>query len=146
MVYRANQFDGAPCDAGEHKSEEILKLNPRGQVPTFVDGDVVVNESLAALLYIQDKYPSPSLLPVTIEGRALVSWQQHNTPLVNDTNLTRSQSVRQVYVEYFGPLHPNFSGEVRASILDVVVDCRCTSACRSPPTCRTRRPRLSSSR
>lgn len=92
MVYRANQFDGAPCDAGEHKSEEILKLNPRGQVPTFVDGDVVVNESLAALLYIQDKYPSPSLLPATVEGRALVSWQQHNTPLVNDTNLTRSQS------------------------------------------------------
>nr|AAC50036.1 glutathione S-transferase [Coccomyxa sp. PA] len=57
---------------GEHKSEDILKLNPRGQVPTFVDGDVVVNESLAALLYIQDKYPSPSLLPATVEGRALV--------------------------------------------------------------------------
>ncbi|BDA49420.1 Glutathione S-transferase A [Coccomyxa sp. Obi] len=57
---------------GEHKSEEILKLNPRGQVPTFVDDGVVVNESLAALLYIQDKYPSPPLLPASSEGRALV--------------------------------------------------------------------------
>lgn len=57
---------------GEHKSEEILKLNPRGQVPTLVDDGVVVNESLAALLYIQDKYPTPSLLPASIEGRALV--------------------------------------------------------------------------
>ncbi|EIE19038.1 glutathione S-transferase [Coccomyxa subellipsoidea C-169] len=56
----------------EHKSEDILRLNPRGQVPTFLDDGVVVNESLAALLYLQDKYPEPSLLPATIEGRALV--------------------------------------------------------------------------
>ncbi|KAK9904687.1 hypothetical protein WJX75_000588 [Coccomyxa subellipsoidea] len=55
-----------------HKSEEVMKLNPRGQVPTFVDDGVVVNESLAILLYLQDKYPQPSLLPATIEGRALV--------------------------------------------------------------------------
>lgn len=60
------------CIAGGHKSEEVLKLNPRGQVPTFVDDGVVVNESLAILLYLQDKYPQPSLLPATIEGRALV--------------------------------------------------------------------------
>lgn len=61
------------CVAAGHKSEEIMKLNPRGQVPTFVDEDgVVVNESLAALLYLQDKYPSPSLLPATVEKRALV--------------------------------------------------------------------------
>ena len=26
--------------AGEHKSEEILALNPRGQVPVLVDGEV----------------------------------------------------------------------------------------------------------
>ena len=60
------------CDAGGHKSEEILKLNPRGQVPTFVDDGIVVNESLAILLYLQDKYPQPTLLPASIEGRALV--------------------------------------------------------------------------
>ena len=66
-------FAASCCVAAGHKSEEIMKLNPRGQVPTFVDDDgVVVNESLAALLYLQDKYPQPSLLPATIEGRALV--------------------------------------------------------------------------
>ncbi len=62
--------------AEEHKSEDILRLNPRGQVPTFLDDGVVVNESLAALLYLQDKYPQPSLLPATIEGRALVRRSQ----------------------------------------------------------------------
>ena len=73
-------MNGAPHDAGEHKSEEILKLNPRGQVPTFVDDGIVVNESLAALLYIQDKYPTPPLLPASIEGRALVCWRNNTTP------------------------------------------------------------------
>lgn len=41
-------------------------------MPTFIDDGVVVNESLAALLYLQDKYPEPSLLPNTVEKRALV--------------------------------------------------------------------------
>jgi len=30
-----------------HKTPEVLKLNPRGQVPVLKDGDTVVSESLA---------------------------------------------------------------------------------------------------
>lgn len=33
----------------EHKSTEILAVNPRGQVPTFIDNGVVVCESGAAV-------------------------------------------------------------------------------------------------
>ena len=33
------------------------------QVPTFKDGTVVVNESLAALLYLEQKYPEPCFMP-----------------------------------------------------------------------------------
>ncbi|KAL5014837.1 hypothetical protein ScPMuIL_009107 [Solemya velum] len=40
----------------EHKGEEVLKLNPRGQTPTFRDGDVVVNESNAICFYLEDRY------------------------------------------------------------------------------------------
>lgn len=67
-------------DKGEQKSEEVMKLNPRGQVsgvertqlrihyafmvvslflysciqlPTFKHGDVVVNESVAACVYLE---------------------------------------------------------------------------------------------
>ena len=36
-------------EAEEHKSMEILGLNPRGQVPTLVDQSVVVCESGAAV-------------------------------------------------------------------------------------------------
>lgn len=48
---------------GEHKSEEVMALNPRGQLPTFKDGSIVVNDSLAALLYLEDAYPEPPLSP-----------------------------------------------------------------------------------
>lgn len=41
-----------------------MALNPRGQVPTFVDDDgTVVNESLAAVLYLDKRYPEPALIP-----------------------------------------------------------------------------------
>lgn len=45
-----------------HKTPEVLKLNPRGQVPVFKDGDVLVNESLAAIQYLEEAYPEPCLM------------------------------------------------------------------------------------
>eukprot|EP00270_Netrium_digitus_P021740 TRINITY_DN94_c0_g1_i2.p1 TRINITY_DN94_c0_g1~~TRINITY_DN94_c0_g1_i2.p1 ORF type:complete len:220 (+),score=31.17 TRINITY_DN94_c0_g1_i2:55-714(+) len=58
----------------EHRSEEILALNPRGQVPTFVDGENIVNESGAACLYLEDAYPTSGtrLLPSDIKEKAKV--------------------------------------------------------------------------
>jgi glutathione S-transferase len=44
----------------------------RGQVPTFNDNGIIVNESLAALLYLEEAYPSPTLMPGTPGDRALV--------------------------------------------------------------------------
>jgi glutathione S-transferase len=64
---------------GEHKSDEVLALNPRGQVPTLKDGEVVVNESLAACIYLEETYEGSGsqLLPArtATDARALV-WQR----------------------------------------------------------------------
>ncbi|KAK9904912.1 hypothetical protein WJX75_005349 [Coccomyxa subellipsoidea] len=57
---------------GENRSPEYLKLNPRGQVPTLVDDDIIVNESLGIDLYLQDAYPEPSFLPGGKEVHARV--------------------------------------------------------------------------
>ena len=40
-----------------------MAINPRGQVPSFKDGDAVVNESVAAVLYLESQYSEPQLLP-----------------------------------------------------------------------------------
>jgi len=56
----------------EHKDPEYRKLNPLGQVPTFVDGDTVINDSTAALVYLAIKYGAEKWLPRDAEGAARV--------------------------------------------------------------------------
>ncbi|KVN23186.1 glutathione S-transferase [Burkholderia stagnalis] len=57
---------------GEHKRPEFLRLNPAGKVPVLVDGDLVIPESAAIVLYLADKYPEKALLPVDLAKRAQV--------------------------------------------------------------------------
>ena len=67
--------------SGEHKSDEVLALNPRGQVPTFKDGDIIINESMAILQYIEETYPEPPLLPSDKADRAQAYQRFHETTL-----------------------------------------------------------------
>jgi glutathione S-transferase len=55
---------------GEHKRPEFLRLNPAGKVPVLVDGDRIIPESAAIVLYLADKYPEKALLPVDLDERA----------------------------------------------------------------------------
>lgn len=58
--------------AGEHKRPEFLRINPAGRVPVLVDGDQIIPESAAIVLYLADKYPEKALLPVDLKERAQV--------------------------------------------------------------------------
>ncbi|CAI0385501.1 unnamed protein product [Linum tenue] len=56
---------------GEQFSPEFQRLNPLGYVPVLVDGGVVVSDSFAILMYLEDKYPQNTLLPEDPQLRAL---------------------------------------------------------------------------
>ncbi|KAM4126251.1 hypothetical protein ACB094_01G373700 [Castanea mollissima] len=57
---------------GEQLNPEFIKLNPSGNVPVLVDGDTVVADSLAILMYLEDRYPHHyPLLPQDIHKRAI---------------------------------------------------------------------------
>ncbi|KAL6905886.1 hypothetical protein ACP4OV_003487 [Aristida adscensionis] len=47
------------------------KINPIKYIPALVDGDIVVSDSLAITLYLEDKYPQHPLLPKDPKRRAL---------------------------------------------------------------------------
>lgn len=47
---------------GEHKQAPFLALNPAGQVPVLEDGDTVICDSNAILVYLARKY-APAFLP-----------------------------------------------------------------------------------
>jgi glutathione S-transferase len=56
--------------AGEHQSPEFLKINPAGKLPVLMDGDLVLTESVAIVLYLAEKYSNKGLLPVDLNERA----------------------------------------------------------------------------
>jgi len=60
-----------PGDDGQH-SEQYRQINPQGRVPYFVDGDIQLGQSPAILEYLEEFYPTPALLPHSIQDRAYV--------------------------------------------------------------------------
>ncbi|XP_036411052.1 glutathione S-transferase rho [Megalops cyprinoides] len=58
----------------EHKSKEVMELNPRGQLPAFKHGNHILNESYAACLYLESQFKSqgPQLIPDSPEEQAMV--------------------------------------------------------------------------
>ena len=70
-------FEAVTIDlrAGEHRSPEFLKINPAGKLPVLVDGDMVLTESVAIVLYLAEKYPDKRLIPADPAQRAqLYRW------------------------------------------------------------------------
>lgn len=59
-------------DGGQHRQPDYKALNPLGLVPTLVDGDAVVPQSLAILDYLEEIHPTPALLPTGAAARARV--------------------------------------------------------------------------
>ncbi len=57
-----HQFVDVDLAGGEHKRQPFLSLNPFGQVPVIEDGDIVLSDSNAILVYLARKY-APDWLP-----------------------------------------------------------------------------------
>jgi glutathione S-transferase len=71
-----------------------LALNPAGVVPTLVDGDLVMTESAAILLYLADRFPTARLAPA---DRAPLYRR-----LVFMTNTVQTAMLRFFYPERYG--------------------------------------------
>lgn len=56
--------------AGEHLQPAFLRINPAAKLPVLVDGDLVLTESAAIVMYLAEKYPQSLLLPTDLKQRA----------------------------------------------------------------------------
>ncbi|MDR5749467.1 MULTISPECIES: maleylacetoacetate isomerase [unclassified Caballeronia] len=59
-------------DGGQQLQPDYRALNPDGIVPTLVDGDDVLTQSLAIIEYLEETHPEPALLPRGPADRAFV--------------------------------------------------------------------------
>ncbi len=61
--------------AGEHKAPEFLALNPFGQVPVLVDGNFVLSDSNAILIYLAKTHDRTDWLPETpLQAARVQRW------------------------------------------------------------------------
>src|SRR5690606_25234494 len=67
------QFEFVPVNlaAGENRITDFLRLNPAGRLPVLVDGDLVLTESAAIVMYLAEKYAAKGLMPADLKQRAL---------------------------------------------------------------------------
>lgn len=90
-------YELVPVDfiKGEHKSPQFLKLNPLGQVPVLINGDVVIRDSQASLVYLARLHQREDWLPV--EAEPLSQVMQWLSTAANDIQEGLS-AVRRYYL------------------------------------------------
>lgn len=71
------QFETVPVDIvkGEQKSQEFLQINPRAEVPVLTDGELIITDSQAILVYLARRYGTENWLPLEAESISrVVKW------------------------------------------------------------------------
>ncbi len=66
----AFEFVAIDPRAGEARHPDFLRLNPAAKIPVLIDGDLVLTESVAIVMYLAEKYSAKGLMPGTLEERA----------------------------------------------------------------------------
>lgn len=70
------EFESIPVhlvkNGGEQHAAEYVDLNPTHLVPTLVDGDFSLNQSLAIIDYLDAKFPQQPLYPNSLQEKTLV--------------------------------------------------------------------------
>jgi glutathione S-transferase len=64
-------------DTYEPKHPEVVRINPKRQVPVLIDGDVELFDSTQIFEYLEDLIPSPPLWPAEVPARARARQLEH---------------------------------------------------------------------
>lgn len=69
LRHKGLDWDELPPPGG-YRSEAYRKIVPSGNIPTMIDGDLMLSDSEAIAEYLNEKHPEPAMLPDTISLRA----------------------------------------------------------------------------
>jgi maleylacetoacetate isomerase len=86
--------------AGEQFSPGYAAINQAHAVPSLIENDLTLTQSLAIIEYLEERYPTPALLPPLLADRAYVRALSLGT--VADTHPLLVPRVRKQLSERFG--------------------------------------------
>lgn len=108
---------------GEQRAPEYLALNPRGQVPVLVDGDEVITQIVAILLYLDEKLPLAGILPPAGLERAralqVLTWMNNTvhptfTHVFMPQKFTDDEAAQKAIREFGTARYRELLGEIEA--------------------------------
>ena len=78
----------------EPKHPEVLRVNPKRQVPVLVDEQVELFDSTQIFEYLEDRWPDPSLWPALAVDRARARLLEHGSDEVFFPHVIRLMGLR----------------------------------------------------
>jgi len=100
-----------PTNLGSGEANpEFSHASPRAEVPALIDDDFPIFDSTIILEYIEDKWPTPSLMPATPQDRARVR-------MIEDAMDTHYEAINWGLAElaYFGRASGGLLDEINAA-------------------------------
>ena len=76
----------------EPKHPEVLRINPKRQVPVLIDGDLELFDSTQIFEYLETLKPEPALWPADLKARARARLLEHKSDEVYFPHVVRLMS------------------------------------------------------
>ncbi|XP_048334937.2 glutathione S-transferase zeta class isoform X3 [Ziziphus jujuba] len=93
-------YEYIPLVEGQQYTPEFMKLNPISYVPVLVDGELVIADSLAIILYLNEKYPHQHpLLPTDLHKKAI----NYQAASIVHSSIQPHQNQARYIEKEFGP-------------------------------------------
>jgi len=103
---------------GEHKRPPLTDMNPLGEIPIFVDGDIQLRDSQAILVYLARKYGGETWLPTNAAQMAFVmEWL-----MVAENEIARGPNDARLERKFGYKLDGDKAREKSARILKIMDD------------------------
>ncbi len=77
------------------KHPEVLRINPKGQVPVLVHGNLEIFDSTQIFEYLEDLQPAPALWPRDIADRARARGLEHQSDEVYFPHIIRLMGLQK---------------------------------------------------
>ena len=94
IAFELEMVPFTPQHRYEPRHPEVLRINPKRQVPVLVDGAVEIFDSTQIFEYLEDRTPRPALWPTSNPARAFARRLEHSSDEVFFPHVIRLMGLR----------------------------------------------------